>query len=675
MNLEQKWQSATEREEQISALNKLAETLIESEPERTRSSAERALNLLSEIPSSHFKKEQTAFALAMLGIAEFKCANATKAIEYLTESKELATEIDDKSLTMRILGALGNANWNIGNYTDALRLHNQKLELAEKLNDTVGIATSLHNIGNAYYKLSELDKALEYYQKSLALKETLGNDQEIAMTLMNIGNVYYVIDDIEKARIYYEQSLVLKQKDGAPPVSLSHTLMNIGNIHYKQKSYEQSLHCYEEAYKALQDSPDLLIRAQILGNIASALSGLERHEESLTKQLECLELRKKINHIQGVLISHNVIGICYVNLGEFEKAERHLLEGLELAEAQKATQETADLLRALAKMYKSRKLFEKATDCLERYQEVEQKRFSEAQAEKLREMQTIYETEQARREAEREKERSAELEKALLEAEKQRKLAVEANQIKTELLSIAAHDLKSPLQSIIGFSGIIKETPASEILSIYNYTNHIEGATKRMLALIDAMLKSNEFEIGETTPNLQLARLNEILENIVYENQISAKKKSQTLFIEHTEEIALFIDESRIREAIENLISNAIKYSPKEKVIRVSLIKLPITASHYKQLSELGKQVTDIARIVIKDEGQGLSERDKTKLFGQFQRLSARPTGEETSTGLGLFIVKKIVELHGGRVWAESEGKGKGATFFVEIPIRIAQEV
>lgn len=172
-DLEKKAQSATEREEQISALNKLAETLIESEPERTRSSAERALNLLSEIPSSHFKKEQTAFALAMLGMAEFKCANAIKAIEHLTTAKELASEIGDKPLTMRILGALGNANWNIGNYTDALRLHNQKLELAEKLNDTVGIATSLHNIGNAYYKLSELDKALEYYQKKSRAQRNL----------------------------------------------------------------------------------------------------------------------------------------------------------------------------------------------------------------------------------------------------------------------------------------------------------------------------------------------------------------------------------------------------------------------------------------------------------------------------------------------------------------------
>ncbi|MFQ3597855.1 MAG: tetratricopeptide repeat protein [Chloroherpetonaceae bacterium] len=668
--LEIKAQSAKERDEQITALNKLAEALIEREPERTRTLAERALNLLAQSELKLFQKGQTAFALAMLGMAELKVSNSTKAIQYLTDAKELATEIGDKPLLLKILGALGNANWNISNYTDALRLHHERLKLAETLDNTMAIATSLHNIGNAYFKLSELDKALDVYQKSLSLKEKLGNEHEIAMTLMNIGNVYYVIDDLEKACDYYEQSLTLKQKSGAPLASLAHTLMNIGNIFYRQKKFDEALRRFEHAKDALQDSPDLLVRAQILGNIASALSGLERHEESLQRQLECLELREKINHIQGVIISHNVIGLCYHDLGEPEKAESHLLKGLELAESQKATQETADLLIALAKLYKSRKLFEKATHCYERYQEVERERFSEVQAKKLREMQAMYETEQARREAEREKERSIELEKALSEAENQRKLAIEANQIKTQLLSIAAHDLKSPLQSIIGFSAVIKETPQSDILNIYDYATHVESAANRMLSLINEMLRSNEFDIGEITLNFRLARVDKILESVVYENQFIAKKKSQTLLIEHTEEIELMLDGSRIREVFENLISNAVKYSPREKTIRLSMKKLPIKSNHDRQATDLVEDVSEVVRITVKDEGQGLSKTDMTKLFGRFQRLSARPTDEETSTGLGLFIVKKIVDLHGGTVWAESEGKGKGATFCVELPIR-----
>ncbi len=462
----------------------------------------------------------------------------------------------------------------------------------------------------------------------------------------------------------------MKKKSNAPSVSIAHTLLNIGNIFYKQGNFGKALHHFEEAKDALQESPDLLTRAQILGNIASALAGLGRVKESLQKHLECLELREKINHVQGIILSHNVIGLCYSELGEPEKAESHLLKGLELAEAQKATQEKADLLKALAGLYKSQKLFEKATDCYERYQEVERERFSEAQAKKLRQMQAMYETEQARREAEREKERSIELEKALSEAESQRKRAVEANQIKTQLLSIAAHDLKNPLQSIVGFSNIIKETPQSDILDIYHYADHIDEAAKRMLALINELLKSNEFDIGEMTLNFKPTRVDKILESVVYENQFIAKKKSQMLFIEHTEEITLMLDESRIREVFENLISNAIKYSSQEKTIRVSVRRLAVKSIHYQRVTNFAEDISEVVRIAVKDEGQGLSEKDMTKLFGQFQRLSARPTGGETSTGLGLFIVKKIIDLHGGTVWAQSEGKGKGATFFVELPIR-----
>ncbi|MDW8465755.1 MAG: sensor histidine kinase [Chloroherpetonaceae bacterium] len=114
----------------------------------------------------------------------------------------------------------------------------------------------------------------------------------------------------------------------------------------------------------------------------------------------------------------------------------------------------------------------------------------------------------------------------------------------------------------------------------------------------------------------------------------------------------------KFSRCFDNLISNAIKYSPHGKHIWVSM-------EEHQDVATLQK----VVRIAVKDEGQGLSEADMQKLFGKFQRLSAKPTGGESSTGLGLAIVKQIVELHGGKVWAESEGKDKGATFFVELPV------
>jgi signal transduction histidine kinase len=102
-------------------------------------------------------------------------------------------------------------------------------------------------------------------------------------------------------------------------------------------------------------------------------------------------------------------------------------------------------------------------------------------------------------------------------------------------------------------------------------------------------------------------------------------------------------------QVLENLISNAVKYSPPGKNIFVRL-----------------RQQSGAIRLEVQDEGPGLSGEDQKKLFGKFARLSAKPTGGEHSTGLGLSIVKKMVEALTGRVWCESE-PGRGATFIVEL--------
>jgi signal transduction histidine kinase len=111
------------------------------------------------------------------------------------------------------------------------------------------------------------------------------------------------------------------------------------------------------------------------------------------------------------------------------------------------------------------------------------------------------------------------------------------------------------------------------------------------------------------------------------------------------------VDVDMIKEVLENLISNAIKFTPRGKNIYINVAKKE-----------------SFVQILVEDEGVGLPEDEMDKLFGVFQKLSTRPTEGETSTGLGLSIVKKLVELHNGRVKAESKGKSKGSIFTVELP-------
>jgi signal transduction histidine kinase len=236
----------------------------------------------------------------------------------------------------------------------------------------------------------------------------------------------------------------------------------------------------------------------------------------------------------------------------------------------------------------------------------------------------------------------------------------EANRLKSEFLSIAAHDLKSPLQVISGFAEMITNTPGQHP-DVYRNAGKIHRATQRMLVLIKNLLDTTAIESGKFKLSKELTDISVLAGRIVENNRALAERKEQQLILSTERECSAYVDVKRISEVMDNLVNNAIKFSPAGEIIRVDVQKLAD-----------GKDNNEKVQFIVKDNGPGLSKEDKRKLFGKFMRLSAQPTGGEPSTGLGLSIVKQVVELHGGKVWAESEGKEKGATFVVELGEKIA---
>lgn len=252
---------------------------------------------------------------------------------------------------------------------------------------------------------------------------------------------------------------------------------------------------------------------------------------------------------------------------------------------------------------------------------------------------------------------NAELARALKIAEEQQRRAEEASKFKTELLSIAAHDLKNPLQSIMGFASLIQESDDSKSKE---YARIIHGAAQRMTKLINELLNTTAIDAGKFNLDRQAYSLGELASVVVAANLQQANAKDQRIDFYAEPNCVASVDAERMREVLDNLVSNAIKYSPKGKTIWVRV---------QRAVSQDESAALPVIRISVKDEGQGLSEDDMKKVFGRFQRLSARPTGGESSTGLGLSIAKQLVELHDGKIWVESQGKDKGATFIVELPV------
>jgi len=232
-----------------------------------------------------------------------------------------------------------------------------------------------------------------------------------------------------------------------------------------------------------------------------------------------------------------------------------------------------------------------------------------------------------------------------------------ANLAKNEFLEIVAHDLKNPLTAI-GINAdllrvILKSRWTEDVADLELYLQIITDKVEQMNIAIKNLLELDRLESGYL--QLQKERLNAetILHRLVMEYRELSQRKNIEIEYEKPEmECSILGDQYAVREIFDNLLSNAIKYSPPNKKIYV---RTSIINGSYVQVE-------------IQDEGQGLTPEDQQKLFSKFAKLSARPTGGEISTGLGLSIVKKLVEAHNGKVWAESEGRHKGTTFVVRLP-------
>jgi len=230
-----------------------------------------------------------------------------------------------------------------------------------------------------------------------------------------------------------------------------------------------------------------------------------------------------------------------------------------------------------------------------------------------------------------------------------------------EILGITAHDLKNPLGGIIGLAEMMLEDMEDGIQATYNSAIDniplLKDEAERMLKIIKSLLDKQRQ--GEAVIlNKETVLLSDIVSAVVRWNTKQATDKEMQIHFHADETIILTIDVLAIQRVLDNYVSNAIKYSPAGSNIWISMYQC-----HSSQ-----KRRSPYVRVAVKDEGPGLSDEDKQKVFGKMQRLSAKPTGGEHSTGLGLFIVKQLVEAHEGTVGVDST-QGEGATFWYTLPI------
>ncbi|MBT9537087.1 MAG: hypothetical protein IVZ94_03035, partial [Nitrospirae bacterium] len=300
------------------------------------------------------------------------------------------------------------------------------------------------------------------------------------------------------------------------------------------------------------------------------------------------------------------------------------------------------------------------------------------------------------------KERTAELEDANLrltalniefklkkeEAEESKLQAEAANKAKSDFLANMSHELRTPLNSVIGFSEVLTEGLAGDITDKQReYIQDIWGSGKHLLRLINDILDLSKIEAGMMELKLDECDINELIQGTMLMFREKAVKHSIKVTADIPDDIGFIIaDYMQIKQVLLNLLGNAFKFTDdggsvtvkaqivnKRDVIARSISDEAISKDEIATPSARNDSLGNFVEISVEDTGIGISSEDQKRLFQPFQQLESTLTKKYEGTGLGLSISKKIVELHGGRIWVESE-MGKGSRFSFMIPLRNGSE-
>ncbi|MCK4453879.1 hypothetical protein KAU51_00835 [Candidatus Parcubacteria bacterium] len=251
-------------------------------------------------------------------------------------------------------------------------------------------------------------------------------------------------------------------------------------------------------------------------------------------------------------------------------------------------------------------------------------------------------------------ERRKELERLTIQLEEANVNLERLSQSKTEFISMASHQLRTPLTSIKGYSTMLLEGSYGKFEKKgERVLKNILTSTDRLIKIINDLLNISRIELGKLELEKTPAQIKEIIDSVYKEMKPKAQEKNLKLIwqkpIKSLPEIN--IDILKIRQVILNIVDNAIKYTDKGNIT----IKI--------------QNLTSKIQIVISDTGRGFTKEEKNRVFELFVRGRAGIDTFVEGTGIGLNVARKFVELHDGKVQAESEGKGKGATFYIELPV------
>ncbi len=604
---------------------------------------------------------------------QYALRNPAIGLEYAREAQELAVRLHNNYALLATLNVFGRLYWEQGNNDAAQEHHFNALKLSEDLRDSTEMARALAGLGSILHSRRRYTQALEYQFKALTLAQKLPDKLIMARALNSIGTSYRNIGNHDSAFVYFVRSLMVYEKNGITEQNYM-PLFNLGYLLFLKARYEDAS---DYVFKALNHAREQQ-NNRVIAECYLTVADIAHKQHNYGAALDLAEKALRIADSTGI---KPTIAEIYLSFSEIYASMHNYRKALEYKDLYHVVNDSLVNVRSSATVAELQAKYDAEKKDKQMKEELSHKQFIQdvmigifvfllvIVGMLVRQYRIKQRSETILRDTNEkilrqqmivdEHARAIELaDVALRESNHQLSAAnerlKELNAEKDEFLSIAAHDLKNPINGIQLSTEFVLSEDDMPLATRKHFLEMILGTSQRMLEIIKKLLDVNILENGGFVMDHEVINLSDKARLVIASYQIKALQKNIDIRWESEldgSDAIVIADSNAIEQVLDNLVSNAVKYSP-----------------HGKRVWVRTQHGGTVGRCEVHDEGPGLSEDDKAKLFGRFVRLSAQPTGGEHSTGLGLSIVKKLVEAMNGRVWCESE-LGNGAAFIVELPI------
>ena len=549
-------------------------------------------------------KKGAVLSLRLKGLCEEFKYEYENAIDYYLQSLEEARRLKEQAYEIAALSDLAIAYANIGRPLQAKNFYQQCAALALKSDEIYTVVTSYNNLGVIYTQLGQYDSALIFLNEGLRLGKEAGGQIDQSSTYNNIGNAWFKKKQFHIAEEYFLMNYQKHQQtpDDAVPLWTDH--INLADVYIELKEFDSALY---HANRAL--------------NLASNAIKAKRKEAD----------------------SYSILAKLYERKGSYDKAYQYLVKWHSL-DTSLVNGDTQNKIAELQERFNAKERDAQNKLLLE---QMEKERYRNRSVTYLAIALGLIGLLVAiafiiKRNANRRLTTNNEMIK------RQNQRLEELNYEKNSLIGIVSHDLATPFATIQMWGQLLQTDQQTFNADQQKAVNRIIQAGEHGQQLIQSILDVEKADIGNYKLNLEHFDITVFIESLTESFRPAAGNKSIQLHADTPgKSVYVLSDKQLVHRIVENLVSNAIKFSPRGRNVWVAI-------------SEEGDRV----HIKVRDEGQGIEKDELPLLFSKYSKLSTRPTAGEASTGLGLSIVKRIVEELNGKIFCESEA-GKGTLFTV----------